>query len=153
LNPVERELDSCPTCGGALSQMAEEKEVRIGKRVAFVLDEFFRCRACDEDFYAPGQLDLTLRRASDIIRKEEGLLTPAEIRGIRENMGLPQHAFEKLLGVGPKTVVRWEKGTVFQNGATDSLLRIVAAYPECALHLARLHEVVLPDPIDLPAVG
>jgi len=152
LSLMEHELESCPTCGGLLSLMAEEREVPIGTRVAFVPEEFFRCRACDEDFYAPGQLNLTLRRASEMIRREEGLLTPLEIRGIRESMGLSQHAFEMLLGVGSKTVVRWEKGTVFQNGATDSLLRVVAAFPECARFLARLHEVALPDPIDLPAV-
>jgi len=141
---MDPEMEFCPTCGGLLDPVVEEREVTIGTRVASVLDEFSRCQVCEEDFYAPGQLDVTLRRASNVIRKEEGLLTPEEIRGIRERMGLSQHAFEKLLGVGPKTVVRWEKGTVFQNGATDSLLRVVSEFPEGARFLALLHEVVLP---------
>jgi len=72
-------------------------------------------------------------------------MSPQDIRGIRERLGLTQHAFEKLLGVGPKTVVRWEKGTVFQNGSTDSLLRVIDALPEAARFLAGVHGVALPD--------
>jgi HTH-type transcriptional regulator/antitoxin MqsA len=90
-------------------------------------------------------MDATLRRASDAIRREEGLLSSKAIRGIRQNLGLTQHEFEKLLGVGPKTVVRWEKGTVFQNRSTDSLLRVIDALPESARFLARLHGVTLKD--------
>ena len=70
---------------------------------------------------------------------------PDQIRGIRQGLGLTQDAFEKLLGVGPKTVVRWEKGTVFQNRSTDSLLRVVAAHPESARFLALLNGVSLPE--------
>jgi len=90
-------------------------------------------------------MDATLRRASDAIRAEEGLLLPSQIRSIREGLGLTQHAFEQLLGVGPKTVVRWEKGSVFQNKATDALLRIVGRFPEVTAFLAELHRVPVDD--------
>jgi HTH-type transcriptional regulator/antitoxin MqsA len=96
-------------------------------------------------------MDATLRRASEAIRREEGLLMPDEIRGIRHHLGLTQEAFEKLLGVGPKTVVRWEKGTVFQNRSTDSLLRVVRAEPGAVLFLARLRAVNLPGWTRAPA--
>jgi hypothetical protein len=49
-------------------------------------------------------------------------------------------------------VVRWEKGTVFQNRSTDSLLRVVAEFPEVARFLAGLHGVVLPDPSPITPV-
>jgi HTH-type transcriptional regulator/antitoxin MqsA len=124
-----------------LEPAAEEREVSIGTRSAHVMDRFLRCSGCGEAFYLPGQMDATLSRASEAIRKREGLLTPVEIRTIRIRLGLSQHGFEQLLGVGPKTVVRWEKGTVFQNRATDSLLRVVAEFPEVARFLARLHGV------------
>ena len=138
-------LESCPACDGRLEPVSKERAVRIGTRSARVLDQFFRCTACEESYYAPGQMDATLRRASDAIRHEEGLLSPEEIRAIRKRLGLTQHAFEKLLGVGPKTVVRWEKGTVFQNRSTDSLLRVIDAQPGSARFLARLHGVTLSD--------
>jgi HTH-type transcriptional regulator/antitoxin MqsA len=79
--------------------------------------------------------------ASDRIRDEEGLLRSSRIHSIRSELGLTQQQFEQLLGVGPKTVVRWEKGTVFQNRATDSLIRLVAEVPGVAAHLAQRHGV------------
>jgi HTH-type transcriptional regulator/antitoxin MqsA len=85
----------------------------------------------------------TQRRASDAIRAEEGLLSAREIREIREELGLTQQGLERLLGVGPKTVVRWERGTVFQNRSTDSLLRVLRAFPEASGFLAERHGVVL----------
>ena len=138
-------MEACPACEGRMNPVSEERETRIGRRSVRVLDQFFRCSACEEVFYAPGQMDVTLRRASEAIRKEEGLMSPRDIRRVREGLGLTQHAFEKLLGVGPKTVVRWEKGTVFQNASTDSLLRVIDALPESARFLAGLHGVTLPD--------
>jgi HTH-type transcriptional regulator / antitoxin MqsA len=138
-------MDHCPICAGALEAISEEREVAVGNRSALVLDQYFRCEGCRESFYAPGQMDATTRRASDAIRAAEGLLLPAEIRGIRERFGLTQQAFEQLLGVGPKTVVRWEKGSVFQNKATDSLLRVVDRFPEVAGFLAELHGVPVQD--------
>lgn len=136
-------VDPCPVCDGPLDVVSEEQEVRIGTRTALVPDEFSYCEACEEAYYSPGQMDATMRRASAEIRRREGLLTPDQIRGIRKALGLTQDAFEKLLGVGPKTAVRWEKGTVFQNRSTDSLLRVVAALPESARFLAHLHGVDL----------
>ena len=52
-----------------------------------------------------------MRRASDAMRADEGPL------------------------------VRWEKGTVFQNKATDSLLRLIDRFREAAGFLGGLHGV------------
>jgi len=138
-------MEHCPMCVGALKAISEERKVAIGNRSALVLDQYFRCEGCGECFYAPGQMETTMRRASEAIRDKEGLLLPAQIRGIRERLGLTQQAFEQLLGVGPKTVVRWEKGSVFQNKATDALLRVVDRFPEVAGFLAELHGVPVQD--------
>ena len=137
-------MGSCPVCEGSLEAVSEEREIRIGTRLTRVGDQYSYCVECEEAYYGPGQMDATLRRASEAIRREEGLLTSGQIRGIRQTLGLTQDAFEKLLGVGPKTVVRWEKGTVFQNRSTDSLLRVVGALPESVQFLAHLHGVDIP---------
>ncbi len=98
--------EPCPVCGGRLMPVREVRELRIGHRTAVARDEFFRCTGCGEELYAPGQMEAVQRRASAQIRKDEGLLLPGEIREIREDLELSQQAFERLLGVGPKTVVR-----------------------------------------------
>lgn len=125
----------------------------MGSRSARVRDEFARCASCGKGFYGPGQMDATLRRAAKVIREEEGLLSATKIKALRDHLGLSQSAFEQLLGVGPKTVVRWEKGTVFQNKATDSLLRVVERFPEVVRFLGGFHGVALPGPAPRTARG
>jgi len=137
----------CPLCGGRLAIVAEARDVRVGKRTVRVRDRFSRCSDCGEEFYAPGQLEATQQRAAHGIREEDALLMPEEIRAIRLCLGLTQEAFERLLGVGPKTVVRWERGTVFQNQATDALLRVIRAVPAAAGFLAEHNGVELGAPL------
>jgi HTH-type transcriptional regulator/antitoxin MqsA len=93
------------------------------------LGNYATCDRCGEVYLAPGEGDALHRKASEVVRAREGLLSSAEIRTIRADLGLSQSGFEHLLGVGPKTVVRWEKGTVFQNRTTDTLLRLIRDMP------------------------
>ena len=151
MHPGPKEV--CPLCSGHLRSAEAVREVRIGSRSARVLDEFVLCASCGEEFYGPGQMDAALRRAATVLREDEGLLSEKKIKALRERLGLSQRAFEQLLGVGPKTVVRWEKGTVFQNRATDSLLRVVDRFPEVARFLGDLHGVALPGPASRTAQG
>jgi putative zinc finger/helix-turn-helix YgiT family protein len=89
-------------------------------------------------------LDAVLKRAIARVREEDALLTPDQVRAVRRKLGLTQPAFERLLGVGANTVVRWERGTVPQGSAADSLLRLLDEFPENARFLAGLHGVELP---------
>jgi HTH-type transcriptional regulator/antitoxin MqsA len=127
----------CVLCGGIARGVKEKREIRIGNRVASVDDEFMRCESCGEEFYIADQMQQAQERAGNIIRAEEGLLASRDIRRIRDRYDLTQAELERLLGVGPKTVVRWERGTVFQNSATDTLLRLVDALPEVAALLGQ----------------
>ncbi len=131
-------LESCPLCGGEITTFRGNTEVTMGTRRVAVRDSYERCDECGEGFYRPGQLERLEREAASRIRASEGLLTPDQIRAIRERLGLSQAAFEQLLGVGPKTVVRWERGTVFQNRSTDALIRAVDAVPGVVPFLDRL---------------
>jgi len=133
----------CHTCGSNAVLVTQQTELNTGSRSVLVDDEFMQCTNCGAEFYLPGQMDATQRRAAANARAAEGLLTPDEILDIREGLELSQADFEKLLGVGPKTVVRWERGTVFQNRATDSLLRLIGADRRHAEILASRHGVTL----------
>ena len=135
--------EHCPICDARAVVVTEEREVRIGARVTRVPEEFYRCTECSEEFFRPEQMNAAQIRASERIRTEDDLLSPSEIRAIRQGLGLSQRDFETLLRIGPKTVVRWEKGTVFQNRATDSLLRVVREFPEAARFLAERSGVAI----------
>jgi len=55
-------------------------------------------------------------------RRRHGLLSPEQIRGIREKYQLSQDAFATLLGTSPATLARYEGGSI-QDKAYDQLLR------------------------------
>jgi HTH-type transcriptional regulator/antitoxin MqsA len=94
--------------------------------------EHGRCRGCGEVYLTLDGATAVQLEAARRLRQARGLLTPDEIRAIRASVGLTQAGFERLLGTGPKTVVRWEKGTVFQSATADKLMRLLAAHPELA---------------------
>lgn len=138
-------IDRCIECDGTLRLVREDRELQMGNRSAVVEHELYRCAACAEEYLTPDQMDEVQRRASARIREEEGLLLPEEIRALRERLALTQREFEKLLGVGQKTVARWERGTVFQNPSTDALLRVLQSIPDAVEFLAQRHGVKLPE--------
>jgi HTH-type transcriptional regulator/antitoxin MqsA len=126
--------EHCYACDTEVLPVRESREVLIGQRATTVESEFMRCSGCGEAFFLPEQAEAFQRRAADQIRREDGLLTPGEVKAIRKRLRLSQAEFEQLLGTGPKTGVRWERGTVAQSSTADALMRL---HPETLLALAR----------------
>lgn len=145
-------MTTCFECDSNLEIVREPREIQLGDRTAVVEHEFYRCVSCGEEFFTPEQMNHVQRLASAVIREEEGLLLPEAIRALRERLGLTQREFEKLLGVGQKTVARWERGTVFQNRSTDALLRVLQCIPDAVEFLAQRHGVKLPEELAPMAV-
>ncbi|CAN5918635.1 hypothetical protein BH11GEM2_BH11GEM2_34560 [soil metagenome] len=138
----------CTDCGGAIARRTDAFDAHIGRRTVSVPGEYDRCADCGEFYFAPGEMDAMMKRASGIVRAEEGLLLPEQIKAFRKGIGLTQPQLEDLLGAGPKTVGRWEKGTVIQNGATDTLLRLLMDIPDALQHLL-VKRGIVPDIIPL----
>lgn len=128
--------EQCYECDGNAVLARGPRDVQVGARVVTVEAEYMCCEACGEVYYLPGQMREMERTAAGVVRAEEGLLAPREIEGIRAQYGLSQAAFEQLVNAGPKTVTRWERGTVAQNGTADTLLRVLRDHPEVAASLA-----------------
>lgn len=128
----------CAACGGAVEASAEAMAVELrGVTVRVGGVEHGRCRGCGEVYLTLDGANAVQLEAVRRLRRARGLLTPDEIRATRTSLGLTQAGFERLLGTGPKTVVRWEKGTVFQSATADRLMRLLRARPELAPLLAR----------------
>ena len=137
--------DTCPLCGGPAVLVEEPHSMRMGDRPVTFRDRFYRCSRCGEEYLNGEMMDDSQRRASAVIRAEDGLLTPDEIVELRKKYGLTQAQLERLIGAGEKTVVRWERGTVAQNKTADTLLRVLAGHPEVVAQLARERGVKLRD--------
>ena len=64
------------------------------------------------------------------------VITPAEIRSIRETLGLSQRAAGEILGGGPSAFSKYENGAVEPAASLVALLRILEANPSALEHLA-----------------
>ncbi len=87
--------------------------------------EWRECSACGGRIL-PASLSKVL---DDEARRRQGLLTPDEIRGVRERTGLSQEEMARFLSVGDKTYTRWESGRSYHNKSSDNLIRLVDKYP------------------------
>lgn len=79
------------------------------------------CADCGEEFYCEELDNATLVCAYNEYRRRHKLLLPDEIKKIREQYGLSQRGFAKLLNWGDKTICRYENGSI-QDKAHNSLL-------------------------------
>jgi HTH-type transcriptional regulator/antitoxin MqsA len=124
----------CPECGGSISESFESVSVPLrGQTVRVTGVPHGQCSGCGAVYLGIAEMEQVQKVAVDQVRRAQGLLRPDEIRALRVSLGgISQARLEHLLGVGAKTVVRWEKGTVFQSATADRLMRLLRAMPELA---------------------
>lgn len=119
--------NECPLCGAAAREVNTERDIAYGpdKRVRVPAPEM-RCRNCGATFTTATQLQIADERAAAIVRST-GRILGFEIRRIRARLGLTQAQLEETLGLGSKTVTRWERDLVELEGPTVSILRALEA--------------------------
>lgn len=138
------------SCGGSFRQREEPTEVFIRGRTVLVPQAFYACDKCGEKLFDLWQMDDARAAAARKLNEEEGLLQPEEIKALRESLGLTQAQFEQALGIGEKTVVRWEQGKVLPGQATALLLLLIRRDPTALEFLALRRGVDLSLPRRLP---
>lgn len=79
------------------------------------------CAECGEELFCEELDNATLVKAYNEYRVRHKLLLPEEIKKIREQYGLSQRSFAKLLNWGDKTIFRYENGSI-QDKAHNSIL-------------------------------
>ena len=116
----------CPNCGGA-NVKTEDKERTFpygcgDQRVELSVQVPVRvCADCNFSF-----LDHVAERLShEVICRHLGVMSPSQIRALREMYSLNQAQFAKVTGLGDATLSRWERGIVVQNRAYDNFLYLL----------------------------
>jgi putative zinc finger/helix-turn-helix YgiT family protein len=126
-------LGVCSVCGARGVELTQRPlDVGTAQRPVLV-DlgfEYEHCTVCGEDLIPADRMDELFRQAVAIERTRDGLLGSEEIQRLRLDLGLTQGRLERLLGVSPKTVTRWESGTVRQSRMADNFMRLLSAHPE-----------------------
>lgn len=136
---TEKERTRCPQCGQGWLEprlITRRYDYEDGGRKVPVVAENLPvrvCSHCNETFSGPeaGRLH------HDAICRALGLLTPDEIRLLRERIGPSQDEFAKLTGIGVATISRWERGRLLQNDAMDRYLRLLDSNPWNVLFLKK----------------
>ncbi|MFW6103233.1 MAG: type II TA system antitoxin MqsA family protein [Chloroflexota bacterium] len=116
----------CPYCESFIEPYEEtvEQTLPVRGESITVSGAVEHCPACKNALVSEQHDSATLERAYDVYRQRHGLLTPQEIRAIRESYGLSQRSLARLLGWGDITVHRYESGAI-QDAAHDSLMRLI----------------------------
>lgn len=134
----------CPVCNrGRLHPkiVAEKFPYQDDGKEIMVVAEDVPVKVCDNPACAE---ELSGPEAASIrhmaICRALGLLTPAEIRAVRESLHLTQAEFARLTRLGEATICRWERGRLMQNPAMDRYLRLIAHGEDNVRLLRRLQE-------------
>lgn len=117
-------MPKCLKCNGSAFEVKNMRfEQEIKKQTVEVVVPTSVCVGCN----APQMDDeqkTTLRKAvADRYRESHGLLTSAEIVGLRDKLGMSQIAFARFLNVGEASIKRWETYYI-QDVSQDDHIRI-----------------------------
>ncbi|WP_019907153.1 type II toxin-antitoxin system MqsA family antitoxin [Thermoanaerobacter indiensis] len=114
----------CPVCGTEQETEVIEKEEISNVRgdEIKVLARIRVCSVCGEELFDEELEEENIQRVYDIYRKKHGILSPEEIKGIRESYGLSQRAFAKLLGIGEASIARYETGALPEKSLSNMIM-------------------------------
>jgi putative zinc finger/helix-turn-helix YgiT family protein len=129
----------CPWCdSGPVEVLTRQVTKRTDTSAPVqMVEEFSHCVACGKEYYTPEQSMAHSRAYASAVREADRLMSPEAIRNARLQLGLTQDQFERALGVGKKTVVRWERGTVAPSQGANAMLWLAGRYPSVFMEYAQ----------------
>lgn len=105
--------------------MARKKTDSTGK---FRSEAMAVAREAASDLYEIGAIDkLTMRQFDLMCRTEVEALGPREILMLREQAGVSQSVFARVLNVRPGLISQWERGERRPSGPSLKLLSLIKA--------------------------
>jgi len=116
----------CPNCEEYTNVTPKiEKEVyNVRGEPTKIEAEVVICQKCGEKIFDEERDSRNLEKAYSHYRQKYNLLSPDEIRLIREKYGLSQRASSRLLGWGEITIHRYENGAI-QDNVHNNFLRFI----------------------------
>lgn len=135
----------CEECGREveIKIITKKEPYNVCGEIIEVDAQVLVCAECGEEFFCEELDNKTLLDAYNEYRRKHKLLLPEEIKKIREQYGLSQRAFAKLLNWGDKTICRYENGSI-QDKAHNSLLLFLRE-PENMRRFLTENEVLLDE--------
>lgn len=142
-NLVPRGLGECAFCpSGLLVEKTVREVVAVSDAESFSVEvPVVTCRSCEYSYTD----DRAEKLRHEAYLRHRGLLTPSEIKQIRQNLSMSRPDFESAYGIPTASMERWENGRLAQNRSTDTLLRALMI-PAIARRLDR-RKADIPQPL------
>lgn len=137
--------NECQFCGSNNIELIKSaKNIEYKGVDLHVEQEECHCIDCDYVFETHSQLDANASAIKSKFieykheyKKQRGLLIGADIKNIRKNLGLNQHAASNLFGGGLNAFSKYENEEVVQSVSMDRLMRMVDALGGRGLELLK----------------
>lgn len=129
---------ACPLCTqGRLHEQIDKNRVEYKGQAAEVDLYYSVCDTCGSEQSDAAQVRANKRAMMAFKKRVDGLLSGAEVRALRERLGINQAQAAQLFGGGPVAFSKYESDDVAQSEAMDKLLRLAAELPEALDYLKR----------------
>lgn len=137
-------MRTCPICDQGILQTRTYGRDMQHKGVDISVEglQYDNCPDCGAEMTSPAQLDQNAKIIREAfiaerarVKREQNLLTGAEIRLIRERLGITQKQASRIFGGGPTAFSKYEAEDVVQSIGMDKLLRLAADVPSAAAWL------------------
>lgn len=144
-------MNECTLCGSSeVKIVAGAKTVSFrGVELSIKADAYTSCVDCGEEYYTAAQAKELDRKIVQAYRASQNLLSGKQIKAIRSALYLSQKHLEDALGLGPKTVVRWENDTQVQGKSLDNVMRLIELDPDNLRLIVRLRNAALAPQLDI----
>jgi len=120
----------CPICvEGDLHEHAKKNPVSYNQHRAEIDTLFSICDSCGSEQANAQQVRANKRAMTKFKKCVDGLLNGAEVRLIRQKLGINQSQAARIFGGGPVAFSKYEKDDVMQSDAMDRLLRVASSIP------------------------
>ena len=138
-------MEYCEVCGKEVETkiIIRQETFKVCGEDITIDAQVLVCAECGEELFCEELDSATLVNAYNEYRRKHKLLLPDEIKKIREQYGLSQRSFAKLLNWGDKTICRYENGSV-QDKAHNSLLLFLREPENMRTYLTE-NEIVLDE--------
>lgn len=138
-------MEYCEVCGKEVETkiITRQETFKVCGEDITIDAQVLVCAECGEELFCEELDSATLVNAYNEYRRKHKLLLPDEIKKIREQYGLSQRSFAKLLNWGDKTICRYENGSV-QDKAHNSLLLFLREPENMRTYLTE-NEIVLDE--------
>jgi len=138
----------CPLCGeGHITPRTESMQTEYRGKQGTVTLRYAECDACGSEITGDADGRANKRAVLAFRKSVDGLLTGAEIRALREKLGITQEQASRLFGGGPKAFSKYEADDVAPSEAMNTLLCLVRRSEDAFWELLALKEMTA----ELPA--